>query len=163
MADRLGRITCEELQEGVDQPCLADARLTQDRDQVRLAAFDCTPERRLEELELAVAPDERALQPCDAARPCQRKRTHQLAAADTAGLALGGHCLRVVEFECALCSRCGALAHEDLTRLGGLLEAGGDSYGVAGHARAAFAGAPGPALARASSDGNSLCAPNRLY
>src|SRR5207249_7038239 len=97
---------------------------------------------------LAVAPDERALQPCDAARPCQRKRTHQLAAADTAGLALGGHYLRVVEFECALCSRCGALAHEDLTRLGGLLEAGGGIDGLPGLERAAFAGTPDHDLAQ---------------
>ena len=68
---RRGRIMREELQEGIDEPRLADARLTQDRDEVRLTAFDCAPERGLKELELAVASDEHALQPCNAAR------THQ--------------------------------------------------------------------------------------
>ena len=155
VAGRRGRIMREELQEGIDEPCLADARLTQDRDEVRLTAFDCAPERGLKELELAVASDEHALQPCNPARPRQCERAHQRAAADTAGLAFGGNSCRVLELERALCSCCGALTDEDLTRLGRLLEPGGDVDGVAGHEGAALARAPDHDLARVRADANS--------
>ena len=99
---------------------------------MRTALLDGATVRRKQQLELAVAADERLLQPADAPRPHQRQRPRERGAHDAVLLPLGLHPPRVAELERAPHERSRALSDEDLVRPGRLLEARRDVDRVPG-------------------------------
>jgi hypothetical protein len=119
---RLRRLAFELLRERVEQPRLAHARIAHDRDEVRLMPLHHPPVHRLQDVELVPTPDEGAAEARDASRPCQPERADEAPADDTACLALRRHGRRLAELEGPLRRGSGALADQDLARLGRLLE-----------------------------------------
>ena len=149
---RRGRLVLEDGPQLADEPRLADAGVAHDRDQMRLAALDGAPIGREQELELALAPDECLVQATHAARAHERQRADDAAAGDAAALSLCLDRLRFVELERAARGGDRPLAGEDLARRRRLLEPGGDVHRVAGHERAALAGAADHDLAGVDPD-----------
>ncbi len=141
----------EPLPELTHEPRLAHARVAHDRDQMGLAELD-PPVGRLQELELALAANERAVQAGDAARPHQRERADEPAARGTTLLPLRLDRLRLAQLEGASRGRDGALADEDLSRRRCLLEPCGDIDRVSGDEGGAFARPPHDDLARVDAD-----------
>jgi hypothetical protein len=126
----LGLFVGKPFPELTHESCLADAGLTEDRNEDRLRSFYGTVVRRFEQAELFVTSHERASKSTDATRAHERERAHQRAARDAAGFALRFDRLRLAELECAANGGHGSLTGEDLSALGSLLEARGDVDGV---------------------------------
>jgi hypothetical protein len=114
-------LVAEPLPELPREPRLAHAGVAHHRHDVRAPITRDSAERRLEQSELALAPDEGAPEAADAARPHQRQGAHEAAALDPSRLALRLHRRRLLELKRATRSRNGALAGEDLGRRGRLL------------------------------------------
>ena len=108
---------------------------------MRLAALDGAAVGREQELYLALAADERLVQPAHAAWAHERQRADDAAAGDAALFPFRLDRLRLVELEGAACRSDRPLAGEDRARRGRLLEPSGNVHRVAGHEGAAFAGA----------------------
>jgi hypothetical protein len=96
----------------------------------------------LQSLELTLTPDEGMAKAADAPRPHQRQRADESAAGDPSGLSLRLHRHRLVELEGAADRRRRALADQDLSRLGGLLQPRCHVHRVARHEGAAFTRPP---------------------
>ena len=116
----------------LEQAALADARLAHDRDQVRPRALDRSLDQRAQERQLGLAADERPERaPAAAVRPDRR---HPLdgVGGDRAGPALDPQRTRRDGARERLDGPEGALAHQDLARLSGLLQARGQVDRLAG-------------------------------
>ena len=116
----------------LEQAALADPRLAHDRDQVRPRVLDRALDQRAQEGQLGVAADERAVRaPAAAIRPHRR---HPLdgVGRDRARPALDPQRARRDGARERLDRPEGALADQDLARLGGLLQARGQVDRLAG-------------------------------
>jgi len=127
-----------QLPQLTDEARLPDARVADDRHQLRPPAGRDSAVRVLEIGKLGLPPHECRAQPADSTRAHQRQCTNEPAALEPSGLPLrlDGH--RLPELEGAASREHGALAGEDLAGRGGLLEPRTDVHGVAADERAAF-------------------------
>lgn len=121
------------------QPSLPNARITHDGDEPWAALFSRQAVRDEQLFELLVPPDEVSAESVDPARAHQRERSDEPPARHPPALALCLHHHGLGELECAAGRSDRALAHQDLSGAGSLLEAGSDVDGVACHERASFA------------------------
>ena len=126
----------EHLPELPDESGLADTRLADDRDQMRLPLNHGAPKRRAEELELALSAYEDTAKPGDTLRPRERQRANHRAAAHTVGLSLRLDDPRLAELERPPGGCHCALACEHLPGYGSLLEPSTHVDGVASDKRA---------------------------
>ena len=151
-AERLGRLASEPLPQLPDETGLADPRVADDRDELRLPLLDGSLICGLKLSELVVPADEGRSQIAYAARPHERQRTQHATALDSAFLALRLDRGRLRELEGAAHGGDSSLAGQDLAGAGSRLEALRDVHSVAGDERAALARAPDEDIARVDPD-----------
>src|SRR5215213_3488414 len=136
---RLGPLVAQPLPELTHEPRLADAGVAHERDRMRTPVAEDAPVRRLQQLELALTPDERALERADAARSHQGERAHEPPARDRLGLALDDERFPLLELECAARRLHRPLADQHLTGAGVLLQSRAHVDGVTRDERASLA------------------------
>ena len=151
-SQRGGLLGGEQLPQLTHERRLADPRLPDDRQEVRLAQRDRAPERREQEVDLGLATDERTAEAGRAPRTRERERALDRTSRQALRDALRLGDAPVAELECAPDRGDRALAGEDLPGLRGLLQPVGRVHGVAGHERAALPRHADHDLARVDAD-----------
>ncbi len=137
---RRGLLAREQLPQLAHERRLPDPRLADERHQVRLVLRDRAPVGGEEQLELRLATDEHALESRSSPRSRKRQRPQHGPRLEPIGLSLRVEHPPLSELERAADRGDGALAGEDLARLGGLLEPVADVHRVSRDEAAAGAG-----------------------
>ena len=151
-AERRLLFTRQHLPELADQSRLADTRLADDRHEVRLPVSDRAPERRPEELELAVTTHEDAVEPTHATGSRERQSAENDSTRDAVGFSLGVDRAELAELEGPADGGHGALSGEHFAWLGSLLQPRADVDGVPGHERASLTRLADDHVARVDAD-----------
>jgi hypothetical protein len=160
--DRFGRLRREPFPELTDQRRLADADVAHDRHEPWPGLLDDVVICRLQGQELAIPADERAAEASHASGPHQRQCADEPATGDSPGLAFRLHSRGLVQFERATDRRGRALADENLSRIGCLLQPRRDVDSVAAHERAAFAGLAHDDISGIHADAQRQCVAEEL-
>ena len=147
-----GLLRRESLPELADESRLPDARLADDRHEVRVGLRSGAPVCRAQELELRIASDENASKAAHAPWPHRPQRTLDAIRHHAARLALRLDGARSREGECARSGRDCPLACKHLAGLGRLLQPIGDVHGVTRDERASRTGCADDDIARIHSD-----------
>src|ERR671936_77575 len=132
VAQRLGALVGKALPELAREPCLADARIAENRYEAGPTLVHDRAVSGAEAVEVPIAADERVCEAADAARPHERERTHDALRGDSLRLAFRLDDLRRIELESPAGRGHGALTGKDHSWAGRLLQASGRHDRVAG-------------------------------
>jgi hypothetical protein len=140
------------LPELADESCLADACIAENRHEARPPLVDRRPVGITEALEFPIPANERAREAADAARPNERERTHNTSRYNPLRLALRFDQRWLLELESAARRGDRALADEDRSRGGGLLQPSSDVDRITADEGASGSSLPHDDLTRVDAD-----------